>query len=84
MARFNGMLLMASLFAACGGEGTHNDQPGTAGVAGTTPSASGASGQGQGGSAQTPGGSGGVPRETPPSPSVQRYSVPPANGSALR
>jgi hypothetical protein len=60
MARFNGMLLLAGLFAACGGEGTRNDQPATAGVAGTTPNASGATGQGSGGSAQSPGGSAGA------------------------
>jgi hypothetical protein len=60
MARLNGMLLLAGLFAACGGEGTHNGQPGTAGVAGTTPNVSGASGQSAGGSGQHPGGSGGA------------------------
>ena len=59
MARFNGMLLVAGLFAACGGEGAHEGQPGSAGVAGTTPNASGAGSQ-SGGSGQTPGGSGGA------------------------
>ena len=60
MVRFNGMLLMAGLFAACGGEGTHHDEPGTAGVGGTAPSASGASSQGGAGSGQNAAASGGA------------------------
>jgi hypothetical protein len=59
MVRFNGMLLVAGLFAACGGEDAHHDQPGTAGVAGTL-NASGASGQSESGSGQNGGGSGGT------------------------
>ena len=48
-------LLVAGLFAACGGEGVHHDQDGAAGVAGTAQSASGASSQGDSGSGQHPG-----------------------------
>lgn len=58
MARFNGILLLAGLFAACGGEGAHHDEASTAGAAGTN--ASGATSQSDGGSGQNGGGSGGA------------------------
>jgi len=45
---------------ACGGEGAHRDQPGTAGIAGAAQGGAGNAGQGAGGSAQAAGGSGGA------------------------